>query len=570
MLTRARALPARAARSAAAFGLILALVAGWAPAAGAHASLEETTPASGAQLSAAPDEVILNFTEPVSASLGGIRVFDGSGRRIDAGDVTRSSGGTRLSTPVEEAGDGAFAVSWKVLSADSHPIRGAFTFRVGTVSASDEAAAAERVTDGGGASKAVTTVFGVTRAVAFGALAVLVGGVFFIAALWPAGHAAARARHVLWWAWGAAVASTVAGIALQGPYVAGLGLGDALDPSLLDAVLDTRFGRAWGARLLLLLAAGVLLRFLPRASTTAAWRAAATVVAVALLATPGIAGHASSGSLIPAALTVDVAHLVGVSVWLGGLVLLAVAALSGPEVSEAHSISARFSRVALASVIVIVATGTFQSWRQVRSFDALRSTDYGRLLLIKVGVFLGLIALAAVSRQVVRRRLAIPVPAGAAGPGAMRIDADPSPLRRLRLTVAAETAMAVVVIGITAVLVNTVPAREALAKPISTTATGEGLSVEVNVLPAQAGQNTLHVYIFDDKGSTLAVDAFDATLTLPAQDIGPLEVPFERVTPNHFSAYGVDIPIGGAWQLDLIARPTEFDQLKASTTLEIR
>jgi copper transport protein len=143
------------------------------------------------------------------------------------------------------------------------------------------------------------------RFAAFAALIVLVGGAAFVLALWPAGVGIGSVRRLLTTAWVVAVVSTVFGIALQGAYAAGLGLTDAFRWSVIDAVLDTRFGRVWLVRLVLLAVAAPVLIALGRQQLRQPVRRALIAVAaalgIALLLTPGLAGHA--GSEDPVALT---------------------------------------------------------------------------------------------------------------------------------------------------------------------------------------------------------------------------------------------------------------------------
>ena len=150
------------------------------------------------------------------------------------------------------------------------------------------------------------------------------------------------------------------------------------------------------------------------------WPYAAGVLGLALAATPGLAGHASTGPLVPIAMPADTLHIAGVGVWLGGLVVLFAALMPRADEATLRDVVPRYSRYALVAMGVIVVTGVFQAFRQVDRLGALLDTDYGRLLLIKIVVFLALMVVAAVSRDIVNRRwripedlLVAPVPVGA-------------------------------------------------------------------------------------------------------------------------------------------------------------
>ncbi len=122
----------------------------------AHAELATTEPADHASLDEPPTEVVLTFTEEVTALPGAIRVFDATGERVDRGSVQGAEGSTELSTPlVPDLADGSYIVSWSVVSLDDHPIRGAFVFQVGSGPAADDDLIAS-ILSGTGASGART------------------------------------------------------------------------------------------------------------------------------------------------------------------------------------------------------------------------------------------------------------------------------------------------------------------------------------------------------------------------------------------------------------------------------
>src|SRR5262249_51411345 len=97
------------------------------------------------------------------------------------------------------------------------------------------------------------------------------------------------------------------------------------------------------------------------------WLGAGAVVAVALATTPGLSGHASTGDVVPIAVTTDAIHVLAMAIWIGGLVALANVLLPGRTARELDGALPRWSHVGLACVGAIVATGAFQTWRQVGS-----------------------------------------------------------------------------------------------------------------------------------------------------------------------------------------------------------
>lgn len=225
-------------------GWLLAAVLAAAPAA-AHSMLEESTPAHGTRLATAPEYVALHFSEQVGIDPGHLRVVDADGRRVDRGEAHYAHGRTdHVRVELRPGlGEGSYLASWRVVSADSHPISGTFAFVVGDGPLLAGPAGAGDGTDG--TTAALVTA---TRAVTFGGV-VLLGGAVFLALCWPAGWARPAARRVVAAGWLAVTAATLAALALQGPYAAGTGPGDLLSADLLGATADSTFGRLHLARL---------------------------------------------------------------------------------------------------------------------------------------------------------------------------------------------------------------------------------------------------------------------------------------------------------------------------------
>ena len=549
----------------------------------AHAQLTSTEPVGGTALATSPPRVVLHFGEAVEIPLGSIRVFASpSGKQIETGAAGHADGqSSAVAVKLPKLDKGTYIVTWRVTSADSHPVHGAFTFSVGSAKGgTEDAALVQKLLTSGGGSTTVGAVYAVIRFVAFSALVLLVGGLAFVGLVWPVGAALARTRRLLWSAWGAAVVTTVVGIPVQGVYAAGLPLSKVVSSTVLSGVLDERFGKVWAARLVVLALMAVVLIALarrpgPEAGATGRalpvpLLAGGGVLSVALLVTPGLAGHASTQDLVPLAVVSDVVHLVAVSLWLGGLALLAAVVLPRRLPDELAVVVPRFSRMAFGAVIAILATGVFQGWREVRSTAALTETTYGRLLIVKVVLFALLVGLGGLSRRVVQARYRVPAARLSFGPGTATADHDGETVARLRRTVGAETVIAAVVLAVTALLVNAQPARSALAQPFSTEMRSDTVWVDVTVDPAKAGPAALHFYTLSPQGAVQEVQDLTATLTLPSQDVGPLTVPVQRAGPGHFTAYNFNIPLRGQWKLEVKALLSDIDETTVSATIPVK
>jgi len=568
----------------------VAMVSGWALPASAHAELLSTTPSAGQQLTASPGVIVLHFGESVEVQFGSIQVFDRKARRVDSGRARHAGGDPRsveIAVPAN-LGDGGYVVTWRVISADSHPVHGAFTFLIGRADAGATRSEAARLLAAGGGSALVGYLFGAIRAIAFLGLAVLVGSTAFVAAAWPAGRRDRRATRLLWAGWTASVAATVLAIAIQGPYGSGQSLAGMVKPSEIGDVLRTRFGEVYGMRVLLLVAIALpllrsFLRDDPEHAPTRGWSLAAAATGLALLVTPGLAGHAATGEFVALAVPFDLIHVTGAAVWVGGLAVLAAAALhdanTAAEDSVLEDVVPRYSQWAFASVVAIAVSGAFAAWRQVGlTVDAYTTTTFGRLVLAKTAVFLVLLGIASTSRRMVHGRLALPGrPARSAAEAAAEPGPGPGPVqtpddgsaragrgRALRRAVAFELALALAVFGLTAGLVNSIPARAALALPFSTEVkAGPKLLLDVDVEPAKAGIVSIHGYTLTVDGQQEEVEGVSATIELKSAGIAPIAVPLLKAGPAHFAAYAVDIPIPGTWTLQVNLQTDRFTVVPA-------
>jgi copper transport protein len=632
-----------------------ALLAGAAPAS-AHAALTGSNPTQGTVVDKAPTEVSLTFSEQVALSDGALQVLDPKGERVDTGKPTNPSGTTYAVKLHSGLPDGTFTVTYQVVSADSHPVAGAFTFSIGAPSQTTVAVSDQEV--GGGV---VGALYEAGRYISYAGFILLVGGAAFVLACWQRGAGVRPVQRLVVSGWLALTGATLALLLLRGSYVGSGKVGDIFDLTLLGQVLQTKAGAALVSRLLLLAAGALFIAVLFGAyvkrdeaeaagegagedsgadaqadSGDAAEDAAAekkdltfglaiggAVVAAGLAATWAMAEHAAAGIQTGIARPVDVLHLLAVALWLGGLSTLLVALFRAPADAQIEAAAVhRFSRIAFGSVITLVATGIYQSWRQVGSWSAFTDTTYGQLLLVKIGLVTVLVGIAWISRrwtgQLSELPAAEPVAAAvveqraktrtkvAAGSGDARRAAqlarqqtamtttrdkrlrDADPLRSgLRRSVLAEAGVAVVLLAVTTVLTSTEPGRTEEEAKAATSATsqqagplslkipfdtgaedGKG-TVEVTLDPARVGGNEMHVFVVRPNGKAFDVPEVKIAFTLESKDIGPLPVTPDRVATGHWTASGVQIPMAGDWKIAVTVRTSDIDQATVDKNAKI-
>ncbi|MEV7502011.1 copper resistance protein CopC [Streptomyces sp. NPDC093018] len=642
-----------------------ALLAGAAPAS-AHAALTGSDPAQGVVVQQPPARVSLTFSEKVAMNGDSLRVLDPKGEPVQTGAPDNVRGTTYAVRLKGGLGKGTYTVTYEVVSADSHPVAGAYTFSIGAPSRTVVSGSGPTV--GGGV---VGGLYQVGRYVSYGGYIVLVGGAAFVLLCWRRGAGVRALQRLVVGGWLALTAATLWLLLLRGSYTTTGKVADVFDLGLLGQVLETKPGAALVSRLLLLAAAALFIAVLfgtyqrreegaEKRDLTFGLGIGGLVVAAGLATSWAMSEHASVGLQPGIAMPVDVVHLLAVAAWLGGLTALLVALYRAPAGTPVEAAAVRrFSRLAFGSVVALVATGIYQSWRQLGSWSAFTDTRYGQLLLAKIALVAVMVGLASVSRRwtgrladqgaeeeraadgagtekesVTAARAAAGQDAGTAdtasadiaGRDSATADADasePAPAaedsgdsrraaqlarqraavdaaRRKRLrdgdagrfglrrSVLAEAAVAVVLLAVTTALTQTEPGRTeqeakaatgavtapangdlSLSLPFDTGgANGKGV-VALDIDPAHAGANSLHLFVRKPGGQLFDVPEVKIALTLEAKKIGPLSVAPEHITTGHWSADGVQIPMAGDWKVEVTVRTSDIDEVTVSKNAQI-
>jgi copper transport protein len=407
--------------------------------------------------------------------------------------------------------------------------------------------------------------------------------------------------------------STLLGLLIQGPYAANEGLGQLFNAQLVQATLDSKLGTMSQARELMAFLAGgaasLLLPRLPGAGRRAriALGVLWAVLTTAVAASWALYDHASTGVQGPwGGVPADIVHLDAMAVWIGGLAVLAGFALRGPADEGVATAVPRFSSISLACVGTLVASGAYQTWREVGAWQALVDTPYGRLILAKVTGLLVLIALGYLARHYIQRGLRpaavgylaaptlisapvqdtpadlaqghgsnatprlVPSPSAnqahaSPGPETPATDPEPGPqwrpaMRLLRRSVAVELLVAAVILAFTAILVNVATGREAYAptftasQPFNVGGPNGAGTVHVFVSPARLGPNTIDVYFTGAHGRGYGPVTVTAALSYPAGHLGPTAVALTKTAPGQYQTQGAVAGNTGQWTLTVTIR----------------
>lgn len=606
--------------------LLLLLPAALRPdGASAHAQLVQSDPPAQAVLPKAPARVQLSFSEAVEPRSIELSVLDGQRRPVDRGDAGLLAGANDAVTVSLNPGlpSGVYTVQWSVVSAvDGHGTRGSIPFTVGDAGTLPAAGAATAAAPAGGAESGgvlgvvarwltVLAAVVVTGSFAFVPL-VLVPGLRLLdgiagpvtagdrggddAAVPPsaetiAGVGAAAAGRLLRIA-GGALALFAVGVLLllvvETDIATPGGVGDALGRPMWQWLTSTHRGGLWLVRAgaIAAMAAGLAavtrdVRAHGRAAVARrwTWTALAALGAGALLV-GSMGSHAAAlRSQSALATGVDWLHLVAVALWVGGLVQLglallpALAPLGGPPRTRLLAgLVPRFSRLAGASVAVIIATGVYQTVRLLGGWRAFLDQAWGQALLVKLLLFAVVLGFAAFNLRVAGPRL---------GSLAGRLDRPARETaallrRRFRRAVLAEIGVAAVILLVVGVLTGSSPgtvtsfAPAGPFRPFILDSAAEGLKGRLVLSPGRIGLNRFDLTVTDDRGQPppqgtellLRVSTLD-------RDTGTNEVKTEALSGGRFTAAGTYLSTVGLWEVAALVRRPGMDEVRLPFNLSL-
>jgi copper transport protein len=486
-------------------------------------------PANQELLEVAPDEIALQFTEAVDPIDPAIRLLDASGDVVEIGAVDQSAGPDRIRASIPATlDDGTYVVAWQALSADSHRVRGSFTFSVGVPSAVTPGVL-DGLFDGASDSGSDEILLGIGRFVSYAGVGLLVGGLVLAVALTPSVIGTRRVGALLVVAAELAIVGTLWMIAAQANLIGGSFLS-------WGSVADTQSGQWWIARLVVIAMFSILIPLRSRLAVRGGV-AVAGVLGLGVLGVVAAGGHAVSGDALVIGFVSTLVHLAAMSIWFGGLALVVLA----PPPGQFWPTVTRFSPWALGSVAALAVTGGINGWRQLGSLTGLTESSYGRWLVIKLVLVVFVVGLAAFNRRIIHTR-----------------DDDASSL--VRRSIGFEIAGIVLILGATAGLVNSPPPADTPEIVSVSAVVGERVA-QVELEPAVTGGTEMHVYLTSPSGALDRADEISVTAELPEQDIPPFDIPMFPAGVNHVVGTDVNLPVAGLWTFEVAARYGEFDEV---------
>ena len=527
-------------------------------AASAHATLESSSPADGQSVLTSPSEIRITFSEAVTTISGGLSVLDADGKTVDVGN-SEVVGGRTLVAPISETlSDGTYVATYRVLSADGHPVSGSLLFAVGA-GALDRSAQPSSSGD-----RLWEIIGGISRFIMYLAALVAAGVAFFLAFIHD--RAEDRWRIVPFVRIGSILAllSAIGIVMSQAALLTGKGAGAITDSTVLRDVLNQNLG--WSLALLMIgLAAVHLSTDIPKKVVS---QSLAVYGGLAVTVSFAVWGHATELSPTAISLAADAIHATAAALWLGGLVgLVMVLSVRTPETVRATAgIIGRFSRMAFWSVIALTLAGlTLTITGSGASLNSILTTTWGQLVLAKIGLTLIVVLIAAWNRRTLVPSLTSPTEN--TGELAVR-------WATLLRTIRAEAVLLVAVVALTAIVVNVPPARTAVvakADRVDITQRVDTGNVQLSVDPAIVGPNTVAVRYTDGTGQPINVaNSMSIEFSQPSAGLEPITRQVPASEPGVFVIQGNELSIPGTWTITIAVRTGDFTEQRTSFEVPVR
>jgi copper transport protein len=539
-------------------------------AAWAHAALLRTDPLPSGTVNTPPKQLRLTYTEAVEPRFAIVSVTDADARQQTAGAPRRSPGKVdTLVVPLKKLSQGWYLVWWRVISADGHPVRGAFTFAVGP-----NAGPAPQFVIPSISETAVTPRLLAARWVAFLSMMAAIG--LFVMRIGIARPLVRRVSGTRLRAVSVAFAVACA-IALVATPVytllatAQFALRSAWDVgALVPLIRASSFGRGFldlELTFALFALAGLVALWVDRPErerrsiAEMLALAGALVAAGAVLLVPGLAGHAAQTSPRAWSLFFDWSHLTAGSIWVGGLIGLIVLWASLPAARRIAGLVVcvpRFSNVAFVSVNVLIATGVAAALIHLPTLASLWQTSYGKTILVKVALLGAAMLLAAVNLLWTRPRLQ-----ASAGD---RPDIGPATAALLRRLVGSEIGIVAAIVFAAVVLSSLPPPAKALARlggaaahvgpgPVTRTVERNGYTLGFNVTPNRAAQENTFTVSIKRNGQPVTGAGVTADFAMLEMEMGEQAYQLKESAPGVYTHAAPALVMVGRWAITFEVEP---------------
>ncbi|UHP09514.1 copper resistance protein CopC [Listeria marthii] len=514
----------------------------------AHAYLENSNPADQSHIKTAPEKVTLVFNEEIEADFPLIEVKDSSGKRVETGKTAVSKKNNHMveaSLPADLKDD-VYSVSWRVVSADGHAVTGVISFKLGDTKATFQAYEVP-------SSGADVQISSVQKAILYIGFSLFIGMLLFGLGLYPRQEPltekiAGRLKKIAW------LALVFLGVALliqlfvQTSITTGVSIWESFQPSQLTAFLATKTGYMWISEFVVWFVLAIFTIIMFRKNKQSSWFALLTETALIgyLIFAKAQNGHAAASADKIVSITADMLHMIAASVWVGGILVLLFVL---PRTGKAREIWSRFAIVAIIAVASILVSGLLMAVMNIGQMANLFTTNYGKMLLFKIGLFL-LMALLGLGHYIY-----------------LKIQNKKIPFKTILVELIIGTIILVVASVLTNVQTPPPPAPKAFDETIA--ADGEPAKINLRVEPATVGQNQF-IITFTSADGAAKTDFEQVTVTTKSTKTDEKST-FQAKLANdtQYFAEGLYINQTGKWEITVHGLTKDFTDINQTFTTNI-
>ncbi|WP_270998460.1 copper resistance CopC/CopD family protein [Listeria seeligeri] len=516
----------------------------------AHAYLENSNPADQSHIQTAPKKVTLVFNEEIEADFPLIEVKNSKGEQMKTGKTSVSKKNNHIveTTLPDDLKPDVYAVSWRVVSADGHAVSGVLSFKLGDTKATFQETAVP-------VSGADLPISSIQKALLYIGFSLFIGMLVFGFGLYPRSEqmpkiVVQRLKKLT------VVALILLGVAIilqvfvQTSITTGVSIVESIQPANLSAFLtETKTGYIWLSEFVVWIVLAIFTIIMFAKNKQWGWFALLTesILIAYLIFTKAQNGHAAASADKIISITADILHMVAASVWVGGIVVLLFALRRTPE---AKRIWGRFAVIAMIAVASILASGLLMAVMNIGQMANLFTTNYGKLLLFKIGLFL-FMALLGLAHYVY-----------------LKLKKEKLPFKTILVELIIGTAILIVASALT----NVQTPPPAAPKTYDETITAESQKAKINlrIAPATVGQNQFIVTFLSANGA-IKTDLQQVTITTKsAKTDEKATFQAELVNEKQYFAEGLYINQTGKWEVTVHGLTKDFTDINQTFTINIK
>ncbi|EHF3619090.1 copper resistance protein [Listeria innocua] len=514
----------------------------------AHAYLENSNPADQSHIKTAPEKVTLVFNEEIEADFPLIEVKDSSGKRVETGKTAVSKKNDHMveaSLPAELKAD-VYSVSWRVVSADGHTVSGVISFKLGDTKATFQSTEVP-------SNAFDLQISSVQKAILYIGFSLFIGMLVFGLGLYPrkeqlTAKITTRLKKIIWFALAFLGTALLMQLFVQTSITTGVSISESFQPDKLAAFLTTKTGYIWLSELISWLVLVIFTVIMVRKNKQWSWFALLTESALIgyLIFAKAQNGHAAASADKIVSITADMLHMIAASVWVGGILVLLFVL---PKTGKAREVWSRFAIVAIIAVASILVSGLLMAVMNIGQMANLFTTNYGKILLFKIGLFL-LMALLGLGHYIY-----------------LKLKNKKLPFKTILIELIIGTIILIVASVLTNVQTPPPPAPKAFDETIA--AEGENAKINLRVEPATVGQNQFIITFTSADGAT-KTDFEQVTITTKSTKTDE-KATFQAklANENQYFAEGLYINQTGKWEITVHGLTKDFTDINQTFTTNI-